>query len=370
MANRRRGRGSVDGVSFRTWREAIYLVISKYLEKNPFISYIEFVENTREIQDFSINDNNDRSFIKSEIAYYRLPQNLQRKFYDSRPLNIEGKNYYLKTETDEKHALKVIEFGKKNGISVIVENNQFNNTENNSKSSTCLDEFYNFLLKFFPINDANKYISAIQKVCMDCNVNIDDLKFDYLLVKKIINEYNTFRSEENRNSNGELVLSLKYFILFIKMNSFFKQKNNANDNQQSRYTIQKLNTWGFIPINYSSDYRNKSFDINQQFYSYIDILLKEKSLSKEEFIKKCELRDDFFNMNFIDLETIFKICIKLELNLDQGTILLKQFNYNLDENYFIDELLIVCLYAGFYNIDSLNSIFKNKCKRKIFTIDE
>lgn len=127
MANRRRGRGRVDGVSFKNYREAIYLIVSKYLGKNPNMTYYDFVYSTKEIQDFSINDNNDRSFIKTEIAYYRLPQNLQRKFYDSRPLNIEGKNYYLKTETDEKHALKVIEFGEKNGISITLDNAIFNN---------------------------------------------------------------------------------------------------------------------------------------------------------------------------------------------------------------------------------------------------
>lgn len=130
-------RGKVNGVLFNSGREMVQLIYAKYFSKNPNITLNEIsikLENYPKLT--KLNDENDRSFLKSKSKYMELADTKKRKFYYSEPFLIEDKEYYLKTETGEPETSEHIRFAKDNNIVVEVETSSFRETRENSNNQS------------------------------------------------------------------------------------------------------------------------------------------------------------------------------------------------------------------------------------------
>ena len=83
-------------------------------------------------------------------------------------------------------------------------------------SYSCLDRFYDYLKAVLSKNTADKYRSAIKKVCKDYNIDLEDLfngdaKYS---IDDLIDIYITIRKDENEKRSGEITASLKRFKEF------------------------------------------------------------------------------------------------------------------------------------------------------------
>lgn len=230
-----------------------------------------------------------------------------------------------------------------------------------NQSFNCIDEFYDYLKTIHKKNTADKYRSAIKKVCIDHNINLDDLFTGtaFYSIDDLIGIYETDRKDENEKRSGEITASLKKFKIFSRLYKFKHSQENVNNIYVESSIIH------FITAK-SQDGTNSIVKITTDFKMYLEDLIKQKGLSMDEASDLCEVDLDLAASNYIDIETLFKICIGLKLEYDEGMQLLDYTKYQLNKDYFIDEVLDLFLYVGLYDKKQVNSHFVSYIGRKIF----
>ena len=132
MGRKKRGKGTVNGQKFENWRKMFWLIIQNFFRNNPNITFEEFTSDIGKYNIYSINEENERSLIKTKESYEKFP-NYKNK-YGETPIIIEGKEYYFKTEVGDEKG-KFIDFAKDHGI--VVELDEDNFDDNQAK---CIEE--------------------------------------------------------------------------------------------------------------------------------------------------------------------------------------------------------------------------------------
>lgn len=255
-----RKKGTVEGKRFNTGREMVELIYRHYFSINPSITLLQF-KNEISSYNFSekINDANDRSFLKTEASYNTLADDLKEKFYSPIPFIIEGKNYYLKTETGEPNTSKHKHFAMDHGINVVYDTSiSFNNdieVIKLKKHNNELLNFYDFETKSTLTSYQLDLLSKLKVVIVrDSNDLCCEIVGRYDL-REVIMEIESILEENNHVSDFRCLLES---LLELLRKLFEIESSDADYNNEGFYILS-----------------NGSFYISKEYYDSINEIEQE-----------------------------------------------------------------------------------------------